>query len=192
MPAETRSRALSRKRAWASRKRTNLIEECAFDWKTLKWPDFNGCSGRETSLTFQVGETYDRFGAERGYFLGDLKNTFDERSMAATKSARQCKILFSQKLASGEQEYHQYRVVKPFTVKTCKIAPFFGHPGGGVQYRLFPGSIAPHEKSLIQVKQYEPHAERYKPNVSEMVALGYLRDLGKNITFPKFSKSFRH
>ena len=172
-------------------KRQKIEGDCSFDWTTLKWPDFNGCDGREQSLTFQVGETYDRYGSEKGYFLGDLRNTFDQRSMAAMKPGARCSHVFRNRLLSKEQQYRQYRVLKPFVVKTCKVAPFFGHPGGGIQYRLFPGTIPLNEQSLIEYKTNEAAGDHLKPNVEEMVKLGYLQDVGRNIIAPKFSAKER-
>jgi hypothetical protein len=195
MPTETRGRKRNRelqkslKQARKQAKQTKLEADCHFDFKTIKWPDSNGCAEKERSIRFKVGEIYDRYGYPGGFFIGNLKNTFDERSMMSVKSGRRCKVVFRNKLMSGRQQYHQYRVLKPFTVKTCTVAPFFGHPGGGVQYRLFSGSIPEHEKSMIDVKTNED--EKDKPNVGEMVKLGYLQDLGNKIKFPKFSHSFR-
>ncbi len=34
-----------------------------------------------------------------------------------------------------EYDYHLFKVIKPFKMYSCQIAPAFGFPGGGIQYR---------------------------------------------------------
>ena len=35
----------------------------------------------------------------------------------------------------SDKNYNVYEVTKPFDVQSSTVAPFYGQPGGGIQYR---------------------------------------------------------
>ncbi|MEY9963892.1 hypothetical protein ABIA33_001926 [Streptacidiphilus sp. MAP12-16] len=81
----------------------------------------------ETTQTLTPGQDIDRFGSEYGSFLAPEGLPYAARSIPPSS-------LDSTPAASCN--YHDYRVVKPFTVDAGPIAPWFGQPGYGWQYQL--------------------------------------------------------
>ncbi|WP_339367470.1 TNT domain-containing protein [Photorhabdus sp. CRCIA-P01] len=89
------------------------------DWN---WPPNNGAiSGSVSQTTIPKGTILDRFGSEKGYFVSPSGVPYSERS-----------------LAPGTAAYPpvKYEVIKPIPAEKGTIAPAFGEPGGGVQYKL--------------------------------------------------------
>jgi len=88
--------------------------------------------------TLVVGQRIDRYGSEFGQFLAPLGSPYASRSIPP------------QSLVSSPAEYcnyRAYRVLKPFTVDSGPIAPWFAQPGRGWQYQLktahIPGAPSP-------------------------------------------------
>ena len=86
------------------------------------WPDTHdgAVEGTESPTQLKPGEVLDRYGPDEGQFLCPSGTSYPERSVPADRLAG---------------EYHQYKVVRPFAAKEAKIAPAFGEPGGGIQFR---------------------------------------------------------
>jgi hypothetical protein len=86
------------------------------------WPDTHdgAVEGTESPTQLKPGEYLDRYGPDEGEFLCPSGTSYPERSVPADR-------------LSGE--YHQYKVLRPFTANEAKIAPAFGEPGGGIQFR---------------------------------------------------------
>jgi len=81
----------------------------------------------EFQLTLSPGTDMDRFGSEYGSFLAPAGLPYAARSIPP------------QSLDSNPAaicNYHDYQVVKPFTVDAGPIAAWFAQPGGGLQYQL--------------------------------------------------------
>ncbi|AUG80665.1 hypothetical protein CFP65_5991 [Kitasatospora sp. MMS16-BH015] len=98
-----------------------------------KYPPQNGYlltpDGKPVELqqTLLPGQRIDRFGSEYGAFLAPEGLPYANRSIPP------------QSLDGSPAElcnYHDYQVVKPFTVDAGPIAPWFGQPGFGWQYQL--------------------------------------------------------
>ncbi len=72
----------------------------------------------------------DRYGGPRGDYAAPKGTPYKMRSLPYYKN---------------QNVYHIYRVIKPIeNVEAGRIAPAFGEPGGGIQYKL----PAPIEKLL--------------------------------------------
>lgn len=67
-----------------------------------------------------AGTILDRFGGEKGSFLGVYNTPYEMRSLAPY---------------SQNADYYVYRVIKPLPVESGTIAPWFGMKGGCVQYK---------------------------------------------------------
>jgi hypothetical protein len=81
----------------------------------------------ETTETLAPGTRMDRYGSEYGSFLAPEGLPYAARSIPPSS-------LDSNPAASCN--YHDYKVLKPFTVDAGPIAPWFGQPGYGWQYQL--------------------------------------------------------
>lgn len=81
----------------------------------------------EFHLTLPAGLDMDRFGSEYGSFLAPEGLPYAMRAIPPQS-------LDSNPAASCN--YHDYRVLKPFTVDAGPIAAWFAQPGGGLQYQL--------------------------------------------------------
>jgi RHS repeat-associated protein len=91
----------------------------------IQWPANDGFAGNSASATLVPGTTIDRYGLPGGTFVSPTGTPFIQRS-----------------LAPGTQyaPYNIYTVLKPIQVQAGEIAPAFGMPGGGVQFKL-PSSV---------------------------------------------------
>ena len=88
------------------------------------YPPHNGAihwSNRRTKLP--VGTVIDRYGNPKGRYVSPYETPIDYSSLIMAKM-------------SGE--YHVYEVVTAISAEESFIAPWFGQPGGGIQYRLKP------------------------------------------------------
>ncbi|MEY9856076.1 hypothetical protein ABH935_001680 [Catenulispora sp. GAS73] len=81
----------------------------------------------EFQLTVPAGTDMDRFGSEYGSFLAPAGLPYAARSIPPQS-------LDSNPAAACN--YHDYQVLKPFTVDAGPIAAWFAQPGGGLQYQL--------------------------------------------------------
>ena len=116
---------------------------------TCDWPTNYGCCGLEENITLYKGEHIDRFGSENGFFFGVPGEPYIYRSLPwfgnydINNDRKNDKIkkafyrFYSQadKDINPEYDYHLYKIIQPFKVKTCSIRNAFGYPGGGTQYR---------------------------------------------------------
>ena len=88
---------------------------------TVNYPPNNGFDGQPTKKILRPGEIVDRYGYDSGYFVSPKGTPFEMRSLPAD---------------AINKPYHTYVVQKPLKVLSGKIAPWFGQPGGGIQYKL--------------------------------------------------------
>ena len=102
----------------------------------VNWPPNNGFLGAPTPATLAPGTMIDRFGYNGGSFVSPQGIPYIQRS-----------------LAPGTQytPYNVFQVMKPIDVNAGPIAPAFGMPGGGMQYKL-PSSV----QSLIDSGHLAP------------------------------------
>jgi len=87
----------------------------------LKWPLNRGFAGTSRSTTLQPGTRIDRYGSEAGAFASPAGTPFGARSLPSEAAAAPLR---------------GYEVVKPLPVQSGRAAPWFGQPGGGIQYEL--------------------------------------------------------
>ncbi|QMU76410.1 TNT domain-containing protein [Streptacidiphilus sp. PB12-B1b] len=95
----------------------------------------------ETTQTLRPGQDIDRYGSEYGSFLAPAGLSYGARSIPPSS--------LDGTPAAG-CNYHDYRVVKAFTVDAGPIAPWFGQPGHGWQYQL-DGSLVPGAPAQLNV-----------------------------------------
>ncbi|MFG2843967.1 TNT domain-containing protein [Kitasatospora sp. NPDC048296] len=81
----------------------------------------------ESDLTLYPDENIDRYGSEYGSFLAPEGEPYANRAIPPQS--------LDGTPAAG-CNYHDYKVVKPFTVHAGPIAPWFNQPGWGLQYQL--------------------------------------------------------
>jgi RHS repeat-associated protein len=97
------------------------------------YPANDDFEGVPEKTTLKPGDRFDRFGSPKGSFASPTGTPLAERSLPSSVTGTPVK----------------YRVIKPIeNVQSGKIAPWFGQPGGGIQYKL--------PKSIEQLK-----AEKY-------------------------------
>lgn len=96
----------------------------------VRWP--------ARQVSFSEGDAIDRFGVPDGFYASPKGTPFAERSLPPT-------VILPH---GGRSAYHAYLVTAkwetdppPVTVLQDKAFPWFGQPGGGVQYRFLGESI---------------------------------------------------
>ncbi|MFC1415981.1 TNT domain-containing protein [Streptacidiphilus cavernicola] len=95
----------------------------------------------EGPQTLRPGTDIDRFGSEYGAFLAPEGLPYAARSIPPSSL---------DSVPAGSCNYHDYRVLKPFTVDAGPIAPWFGQPGLGRQYQL-DGTLVPGAPTQLNV-----------------------------------------
>ncbi|WP_161831170.1 hemagglutinin repeat-containing protein [Pseudovibrio sp. POLY-S9] len=88
----------------------------------VDWPVNDGFAGTPINTTLTPGAKIDRYGGTDGYYLSPQGTPFDQRAMA-----------FGQE---NKDYLYYYIVKKPLPVKAGEIAPAFGYPGGGTQFKV--------------------------------------------------------
>ncbi len=91
------------------------------DAGNIIWPKNDGFAGTPENVTLQPGTIIDRYGYEGGTFVSPERVPYEMRSLAPGTEIK---------------PYHIYEVVKPVDGLGGEIAPWFGQPGGGIQYKL--------------------------------------------------------
>ena len=113
------------------------------------WPSNNGCSGQEITKLLYKGEHIDRFGKEDGFFFGVAGIPYIYRSLPWFGNYKPNNTNWNNNIKNNyyqfyseadinlnpEYDYHLFKVIRPFKIKSCTISPAFGYPGGGIQYR---------------------------------------------------------
>lgn len=84
------------------------------------YPPNDGAIGTPQRVTIGKGAQMDRYGHEGGSFLSKAGESFESRALNR----------------SPTEAFNTYTVNKPMIVEQAKIAPWFGQPGGGTQYKL--------------------------------------------------------
>ena len=95
----------------------------------------------EITQSLTPGTDIDRYGSEYGSFLAPEGLSYASRSIPPSS--------LDGTPAAG-CNYHDYRVVKAFTVDAGPIAPWFGQPGYGWQYQLN-GALVPGAPTQLNV-----------------------------------------
>ena len=94
------------------------------------WPGQNGdkntdgfVDGKYDEKNIEVGHKIDRYGGNNGTFFGETGTPIEKRAMSPN---------------SDFGRYNKYEVIKEFPTREGKIAPWFGKPGGGTQFKIEP------------------------------------------------------
>ncbi|MEE1788424.1 TNT domain-containing protein [Streptomyces sp. SP17BM10] len=95
----------------------------------------------EFDLTLHRGQDIDRYGSEYGGFLAPEGLPYENRAIPPQS--------LDGNPAAG-CNYHDYEVVKEFTVHAGPIAPWFDQPGWGLQYQL-DGALVPGGPAKVNV-----------------------------------------
>lgn len=100
---------------------------------TYVYPPFDGFAlenGRPitTRQELLTGYRLDRFGNPGGQFLSPLGTPFSSRALPPANLTTPGNAPLA--------NYHVYCVIKPFSVDSGPIAPWFAQPGWGTQYKL--------------------------------------------------------
>jgi hypothetical protein len=85
------------------------------------YPSNDGFLGTPETKNLQPGDVVDRYGGTSDYsrFLAPENTPIGQRSLPPKTNL---------------DLYDRYQVVKPFPVQSGTVAPWFGQPGGGIQY----------------------------------------------------------
>ena len=85
------------------------------------YPPNDGALGTPEPVVLKAGTILTRYGRVKGSYFGNEEDTFAQRSLPRTTDVSQ---------------YHKYRLKKDMLAEKAIIAPWFGQPGGGVQYKI--------------------------------------------------------
>ncbi|MCC3767704.1 TNT domain-containing protein [Streptomyces sp. UNOC14_S4] len=98
------------------------------DGKDWKWPGNDGFEGKKEVALVKAGTRMDRFGQPTGTFLAPTDASYGARAIPPSNLRT---------YPGGVTcNYHVYTVKKQFGVYKGAIAPWFGQPGKGTQYKL--------------------------------------------------------
>jgi hypothetical protein len=159
------------------------------------WPINSGCVGNNNVITrLQVGTIIDRFGEPTGRTLcpvnAGVPYPYEARAipfikMGDFRTQSNCRNEYE---TYAQQNYHQYKVTKPFDVFVCDVKHHrFNndaeqeYEGGAVQYTLTVNSITNAEKSTIPGFQ-----DLHVPIVQDMLDFKYLEKVAPIRQIPRF------
>lgn len=91
-----------------------------------RYPSNNGFADGFTDFDLVPGQVIDRFGSNGGRFFSPFGAPFTQRALPPSSLNT-----LDRAYPFG---YHVFRVITSFTVRAGTIAPWFGQPGGGLQY----------------------------------------------------------
>jgi hypothetical protein len=101
----------------------------------LRWPPDDGCANPAVGETLPPGTTIDRYGSEFGHFFASPGTSYAERSLPYDPT---------------QLPYTVYIVREPLMVTKCTTAPWFGEPGGGVQFKTVEPAVQLKTEGVIE------------------------------------------
>lgn len=111
-----------------------------------RYPPDDGFAANPVPITLRAGQVLDRFGPNNGRFLAPFGARYSQRALPPSNLDT-----FDQRYAN---DYHVFRVLKPFVDDGGAAAAWFDQSGGGIQYRLddkyFPGEMTAPEHASTQ------------------------------------------
>jgi filamentous hemagglutinin family protein len=84
------------------------------------YPGADGFKGKSQPKTLEVGTVIDRFGGDTGTFFAPVGTPLKQRAMAP---------------GAENDQLTKYKILRPLSVDSGAIAPWFDQPGGGTQYK---------------------------------------------------------
>ena len=88
---------------------------------TIKWPANGGFKGTPQKTILEPGARIDRYGLETGKYASPQGTPYNMRSLPR---------------GTDKSPYSAYEVAKPVEVNSGEVAPWFGQPGGGIQFKF--------------------------------------------------------
>ena len=96
-----------------------------FDHPRWNWAQETTSTGAVGNIEQQVevraGDVIDRYGGDYGNFASPDGTHYPQRALPVENLT---------------QPYYRYRVLRPLPTNKGVVAPAFGEPGGGIQYRF--------------------------------------------------------
>lgn len=86
------------------------------------WPDNDGFLGEISNITLEPGTKVDRYGSFTGTYVAPEGIPIENRAL---------------KPGTEKGGYAIFKINKPINVQSGRIAPWFGQPGGGIQYQFY-------------------------------------------------------
>ncbi|KAL4876996.1 hypothetical protein BJY04DRAFT_222499 [Aspergillus karnatakaensis] len=96
------------------------------------YPPRDGFDGPAKPIIVKTGQLLDRFGHPNGSYLSKNGDTYASRAIPPNGITKRTDV--------NSLNYYLYKVIKDFPAYYGKVAPWFGQPGGGMQY-FVPGNI---------------------------------------------------
>ncbi|HYX31605.1 MAG TPA: TNT domain-containing protein [Oligoflexus sp.] len=87
----------------------------------IKWPPNRGFDGPSMRDRLTKGTLLDRYGEPHGTFVSPAGTPFEQRALPPSAASK---------------PLHTYEVLEPIGVDAGRASPWFGEPGGGIQYEL--------------------------------------------------------
>ncbi len=127
---------------WPSNLRYDLVPKW-IQWSagkaTISWPPNDGCVDAPVQVTLPAGTLIERFGNEGGAFFFPNGTSFHAAAMPYV-----CR----------KMDYRVYKLLKPLRVTQCKLAPWFGEPGGALQMQAADRAYQLVESKAIEAVTY--------------------------------------
>ena len=130
---------------WPPHLRTTLFPEWIDAAKQIKWPPRDGCAeDAPVAATIEAGALIDRFGSEGGSFFSPVGQSFAARALP---------------YVCAQMAYTTYRVKQTINVHRCAAAPWFGEPGGAIQYKTAEPAYKLLASGMIEVAKLDPTSD---------------------------------
>ncbi len=101
------------------------------------YPPNDGALNTPEKVVIKAGTILTRYGRAKGSFFGNERDSFAQRSLPRTTDVRQ---------------FHKFRVRKNMPAEEAIIAPWFGQPGGGIQYKISSEIFAEFDEYLQEIE----------------------------------------
>ena len=123
------------------------------------WPGMNGdvnidgfLNGKYEEIKLKPGAQIDRYGGNNGTYFAEAGIPIENRAMAPN---------------SDFSCYNIYEVKREIPMRKGEIAPWFGQPGGGIQYQIDP----------VFVEQITAKLKKGEAFIEGLIRMGYLKRL---------------
>lgn len=101
------------------------------------YPPNDGALNTPEKVILKAGTIVTRYGRVKGSYFGTENDTFEQRSLPRT---------------TDKKQFHKLRLLKDMPVEEAIIAPWFGQPGGGTQYKISNEIFAQFDEYLQEVQ----------------------------------------
>ncbi|MCC9606768.1 TNT domain-containing protein [Blastopirellula sp. JC732] len=122
---------------------------------SIRWPPDEGFAGKPADVEIAAGVQLERWGYPGGTFVSNLGVPPADLSLAP---------------GTLKKPHYVYRVLKPLPALEGKAAPWFGQPGGGVQYDLVKSVEHWLEQGFLEVETLTSDVEQIVTTLEEAAA----------------------